>query len=223
MKMIYQVEDTPAFKQNLVFAFQQLLAIIAATLLVPTLVNLGTAGATEVTMSQPAALLGAGAGTLVYLFITQRKSPVFLGSSFAFISPLIGACSFGYLGIILGAVFAGGVYVIISLVVHFAGTNWVDRLMPPVIIGPTVALIGLSLCGSAINNLNNTSSGDYNLISILCGMIAFVATVLASVKGGKTVYRRHSDRIRRRLCFYGDRIRSRDRLSENRQFSAPYR
>ncbi len=186
MKMIYQVEDTPAFKQNLVFAFQQLLAIIAATLLVPTLVNLGTAGATEVTMSQPAALLGAGAGTLVYLFITQRKSPVFLGSSFAFISPLIGACSFGYLGIILGAVFAGGVYVIISLVVHFAGTNWVDRLMPPVIIGPTVALIGLSLCGSAINNLNNTSSGDYNLISILCGMIAFVATVLASVKGGKT-------------------------------------
>ena len=186
MKMIYQVEDTPSFKHNLVFAFQQLLAIIAATLLVPTLVNLGTAGKTEVTMSQPAALLGAGAGTLVYLFITKRRSPVFLGSSFAFISPLIGACAFGYLGIILGAVFAGGVYVIISLVVHFAGTDWVDRLMPPVIIGPTVALIGLSLCGSTVSNLNNTSSGDYNLIAILCGMIGFIATVIASVKGGKT-------------------------------------
>lgn len=186
MNMLYQVEDTPGFRQNLVFAFQQLLAIIAATLLVPTLVNLGTEGTTEVTMSQPAALLGAGVGTLVYLWITKRRSPVFLGSSFAFISPLIGACSFGYLGIILGSVFAGGVYVIISLVVHFAGTDWVDRLMPPVIIGPTVALIGLSLCGSAVSNLNNTSAGDYNLISILCGMTAFIATVLASVKGGKT-------------------------------------
>jgi uracil permease len=186
MRMIYQVEDTPKFKQNLVFAFQQLLAIIAATLLVPTLVNLGTGGKTEVTMSQPAALLGAGIGTLVYLFLTKRRSPVFLGSSFAFISPLIGACAFGYLGIILGAIFAGGVYVIIAIVVRFAGTNWVDRLMPPVIIGPTVALIGLSLCGSAVSNLNNTSAGDYNLISILCGIIAFLATVIASTRGGKT-------------------------------------
>lgn len=186
MKMIYQVEDTPGFRQNLVFAFQQLLAIIAATLLVPTLVNLGTNGETEVVMSQPAALLGAGAGTLCYIAITRKRSPVFLGSSFAFISPLIGACAFGYLGIILGAIFAGGVYVIISLVVHFAGTDWVDRMMPPVIIGPTVALIGLSLCSSAVSNLNNTSSGDYNLIAILCGMIAFVATILASTKGGRT-------------------------------------
>ena len=186
MKLVYQVDQKPPFRENIVYAFQQLLAIIAATLLVPTLVNMGTQGATQVTMSQPAALFGAGAGTLLYIFFTQKKSPIFLGSSFAFISPLIGACSFGYMGIILGAVFAGGVYVLLALIVKAAGTGWVDRFMPPVIIGPTVALIGLSLCSSAVNNLYNTGTGgDYNLIAVLCGLIAFLATVLASVKGGK--------------------------------------
>ncbi len=185
MRLIYDVEDKPKLKSNLVFAFQQLLSIIAATLLVPILVN-GAAG--EEILSQAAALFGAGAGTLTYIALTRKKSPVYLGSSFAFISPLIGACTFGYFGIFLGAVFAGLVYVIIATIVKFVGTKWVDKLLPPVIIGPTVALIGLSLCGSAINNVTNTavSADNYNLIHILCGLIAFGATVLASVKGGKT-------------------------------------
>ena len=187
MKLVYQVEEKPPFRKNLVYAFQQLLAIIAATLLVPTLVNLGTGGATEVTMSQPAALFGAGVGTLWYVFITKKRSPVFLGSSFAFISPLIGAASFGYLGIFLGAVFAGLVYVILAAIVKSVGTGWVDRLMPPVIVGPTVALIGLSLCGSAVSNLTNVSSTGYNLVAILVGLIAFLATIIASVKGSQSI------------------------------------
>lgn len=182
MKLIYDVADKPKFKANVVFAIQQLLAIIAATLLVPTLVN--NISGTEL-MSQAAALFGAGAGTLFYIMCTKKKSPVFLGSSFAFISPLAGACAFGYFGIILGAVFAALVYVIIALIIKKVGTRWVDKLLPPVIIGPTVALIGLSLCSSAIGNVNNTAVGDYNLASILCGLIAFAATVLASVKGSK--------------------------------------
>ncbi len=186
MKMIYQVEDKPKFRANLVFAFQQLLAIIAATLLVPTLVTLSTQNE-GVVMDQAAALFGAGVGTLVYVLITRKKSPVFLGSSFAFISPLIGATAFGYLGIIIGSAIAGLVYVLISIIIHFVGIKWVDKLLPPVIIGPTVALIGLSLSGSAINNLNNTASGDYSLISILCGLITFGVTILASVKGSKTL------------------------------------
>lgn len=185
MKLVYQVDQKPPFRENLVYAIQQLLAIIAATLLVPTLVNLGTNGGTQVTMSQPAALFGAGAGTLLYILFTQGKSPIFLGSSFAFISPLIGACSFGYMGIFLGSLFAGGVYVLLALVVKLSGIGWVERLMPPVIVGPTVALIGLSLCGSAVSNLNNTSAGGYSLPAICCGLIAFLATILASVKGGK--------------------------------------
>lgn len=183
MKLIYDVEDKPKFKSNIVFAVQQLLAIIAATLLVPTLVN--DISGTEM-MSQAAALFGAGAGTLFYIWCTKKESPVFLGSSFAFISPLAGACAFGYFGILLGAFFAAIVYVIIAVIIHFVGTKWVDKLLPPVIIGPTVALIGLSLCTSAVQNLNNTSAGEYNLVSVLCGLIAFGATVYASVKGSKT-------------------------------------
>jgi len=185
MKMIYNVEDKPKLSANLVFAFQQLLSIIAATLLVPILVN-GAVG--KEVLDQAAALFGAGAGTLTYIAFTRKKSPVYLGSSFAFISPLIGACAFGYLGIFTGAVFAGLVYVILATIVKFAGTKWVDKIFSPVIIGPTVALIGLSLCGSAINNVTNTavSADNYNLIHILCGLITFAATCLASVKGKKT-------------------------------------
>lgn len=183
MRLIYDVEDKPKLKANLVFAFQQLLSIIAATLLVPVLVN---AAAGEQILNQAAALFGAGAGTLTYIAFTRKKSPVYLGSSFAFISPLIGACAFGYFGILLGAIFAGLVYVIIAIVIKFTGTKWVDKLLPPVIIGPTVALIGLSLCGSAISNVNGSNAGGYNLIHIICGLIAFGATVLASVKGSKT-------------------------------------
>lgn len=184
MKLVYDVNQKPPIKQNLVYAFQQVLAIMAATLLVPALVN-SSSGTTY--MSQPAALCGAGLGTLFYHFATRKKSPVFLGSSFAFISPLIGATAFGYLGIFLGAVFAGLVYTIIALIVSKTGSAWVNRLLPPVVIGPTVALIGLSLCGSAVTNLNNTNAGPeaYNLIHILLGIFAFLCTVWASVKGKK--------------------------------------
>lgn len=183
MKLTYDIHEKPKFGQNLVFAIQQLLAIIAATLLVPTLVNLSNGG--TLTMDQPAALFGAGVGTLCYILITRRKSPVFLGSSFAFISPLIGACAYGFGGIIVGSFIAGLVYVIISVIMHFTGTAWVNKLLPPVIIGPTVALIGLSLCGSAVNNLNNTAAGDYNLFAILTGIVTFLVTVIASVKGSR--------------------------------------
>lgn len=186
MKMIYNVEDRPKFGANLVFAFQQLLAIIAATLLVPVLVN---SAQDTIVMDQAAALFGAGVGTLVYILFTKRRSPVFLGSSFAFISPLIGAAGCGFLGSIIGTAFAAAVYVVIAIVIKLVGTGWVDKLMPPVIIGPTVALIGLSLCGSAVNNLNNTavSADNYNLVAILCGVITFTVTVIASAKGNKTM------------------------------------
>ena len=183
MKLVYGVNDKPPLKKNLLYAFQQLLAIMAATLLVPILVD-----STGTYMSQPAALCGAGFGTLFYLLIaTKKKSPVFLGSSFAFISPLAGAVAFGFLGIFLGAVFAGLVYVIISLIIRKTGVDWVNKLLPPVVIGPTVALIGLSLCGSAVNNLANiaVSPDNYNLVAILVGIIAFFITVYASVRGSK--------------------------------------
>ena len=186
MKLVYDIGDKPPIKKNLVYAFQQVLAIMAATLLVPMLVN-SNSGTNY--MSQPAALFGAGVGTLFYLFATRGKSPVFLGSAFAFISPLVGAVSCGYLGIFLGAVFAGLVYTLIALIVKKTGSGWVNKLLPPVVIGPTVALIGLSLCGSAVNNLNNTAGGaaNYSLVHIALGFFAFIVTVWASVKGSKGI------------------------------------
>ncbi len=184
MKLVYDVNQKPPLKKNLVYAFQQLLAIMAATLLVPIL-----ADSTGLYLNQPAALFGAGMGTLFYIFIaTRQKSPVFLGSSFAFISPLAGATAFGFLGVFVGSLFSGLVYVLIALIIKKTGSAWVNKLLPPVVIGPTVALIGLSLCGSAVNNLNNTlgtNPENYNLVSILVGLLAFFITVFASVKGSR--------------------------------------
>ena len=184
MKLVYDIHEKPPIKNNLVFALQQLLAIMAATLLVPVL-----ADASGLYLDQAAALCGAGFGTLFYIFATRKQSPVFLGSSFAFIAPLAGACAFGFLGIFLGAVFAGLVYVVIALVIRATGSGWVNKLLPPVVIGPTVALIGLSLCGSAMNNLQNIAvdAANYSLVHICLGLFAFFVTVWASIRGGKTL------------------------------------
>lgn len=185
MKLIYGVNDRPKTSKLIVFALQQLLSIIAATILVPTLVN---AEQGYVVMDQAAALAGAGFGTIVYVLFTKKKSPVFLGSSFAFIPSIIGACAFGFFGIFLGAVIAGIVYVIIAAIINYAGTKWLNKLLPAVVIGPTVALIGLSLAGSAVNNLMNTavSPSNYNFVHIICGLVTFATVVFASVRGNKT-------------------------------------
>jgi len=184
MKLLYKTHERPTMGRNLVFALQQLLAIIAATVLVPILVNGGTK--TDY-LSQASALIGAGVGTLIYIAFTKFKSPVFLGSSFAFITPLCVATAYGYCGIILGSIFAGTVYVIIAIVVKTVGVGWLNKLLPPVVIGPTVALIGLSLSGSAINNVTGAASGTYNLLYILVGIATFLITVIASAKGGKNL------------------------------------
>ena len=177
-KLVYDVHDKPKFGQMLIFALQQVLAILAATIAVPTIIGLPT--------QIPAAILGAGIGTLVYQLFTKFNSPVFLGSSFAFLSSLGVAIAYGYCGIILGSVVAGLVYVVIALIIHFTGTAWVDKLMPPVIIGPTVALIGLSLAGSAMGDITKANSstiyGADNLIALLCGLVAFFTIVICSTQ-----------------------------------------
>ena len=177
-KLIYNIHDKPKFGQMLIFALQQVLAILAATIAVPTIIGLPT--------QIPAAILGAGIGTLIYQLFTKKQSPVFLGSSFAFLSSLGVGLAYGYCGIILGSVVAGLVYVVIAILIHFTGTKWVNKLMPPVIIGPTVALIGLSLAGAAMGDIvkANASSinSTYNLVSLLCGMVAFVTIIICSTQ-----------------------------------------
>lgn len=192
MKLYFNVEDKPKFGQLIVFAIQQLLAIMAATLVVPVIIN-GNAGlAGEDAMSTAAALFGAGVGTLVYVLFTKGKSPVFLGSSFAFLGSMTAAfagaasVAVGYLGIIIGAVFAGLVYVIIALVVKLVGVNWINKLMPAVVIGPTVAIIGLSLAGNAVGDLQKSNiEGGSPLIAVLCGVVTLIVVTLCSTYGKK--------------------------------------
>ncbi len=186
-QLVYDVNDKPAFGKNLVFAFQQVLAIMAATIAVPTIIGLPT--------QIPAAILGAGLGTIVYLLFTKFKSPVIISSSFAFLSSLSTALAFGYCGIILGGILAGLVYVVLALIIKFAGSKWVSKLMPPVIIGPTVALIGLSLAGSAMGDIVKASglkevagelvsvtNGSYNLVALLCGLVTLITICICSTQ-----------------------------------------
>lgn len=207
MKLIYGIKDKPKLGQLIIFAFQQLLAIMSATLVVPIIVGNG--------MQPTAALFGAGVGTIVYVLFTKAKSPVFLGSSFAFIgsmcSAFAGAVSIqaGYAGLIIGAVFAGLVYVLIALVVKLAGVNWIDKLMPKQVIGPTVAIIGLGLAGNAIGDLQKgkfmieqvtqviqdgaiVDKVDFvpsanPIIAVLCGLVALFVTMLCSTYGKKGI------------------------------------
>ncbi len=193
MKLIYNVDDKPKFGQVIVFAFQQLLAIMAATIAVPAIIGNG--------MTASSALFGAGVGTIVYQLFTKFKSPVFLGSSFAFINSMFVAfaggvsMSLGFLGLILGAAFAALVYVVIALIVKFAGTGWINKLMPAVVIGPTVAVIGLSLAGNAAGDM---VKGDVTavvdgvaspvaspLVALVCALVTLFTVTFVSTYGKK--------------------------------------
>lgn len=192
MKLIYNVKDKPSFGKVVIFALQQLLAILAATIAVPTIVQNG--------MSQSAALFGAGIGTLVYLLFTKFRSPVFLGSSFAFIGSMLAAfagavsAEAGHAGLIIGAAFAGIVYVIIAIIVKFVGVGWINKLMPAVVIGPTVSIIGLSLAVNAVSDITKGkvldaegNSAANPLICLLCGLITLLVVTICSVYGKKMV------------------------------------
>ncbi|MCR5331613.1 MAG: uracil-xanthine permease [Lachnospiraceae bacterium] len=193
MKLVYNVDARPAFSKAIVFAFQQLLAIMAATIAVPMIISGTYDSVGEVSMSIGAALFGAGIGTIVYTLFTMRKSPVFLGSSFAFLGSMAAAfagavsAAAGFAGLLLGAIFAGLVYVVIALIVRAAGVEWLNRLMPPVVIGPTVAIIGLSLAGNAVGDLKTANAGGHELIAILCGLITLLVVTLCSVYGSSKI------------------------------------
>ena len=190
MDLIYKVKDRPGFGKTLVFAFQQVLAILAATIAVPAIVGNG--------LSQASALFGAGIGTLVYLLFTKFRSPVFLGSSFAFIGSMFAAfagaasAKAGLVGIMIGAAFAGLVYIVIAIIVKLTGVKWINKVMPAAVIGPTVSIIGLSLAGNAVSDLTkgkvldaegNSLASPY--ISLLCGLITLFVVILCSVYGKK--------------------------------------
>lgn len=190
--LVYGVKDKPQLNKLIVFALQQLLAIMAATIAVPGIVGNG--------MSMSAALFGAGIGTIVYQLFTKFRSPVFLGSSFAFIGSMTAAfsgavsMSLGYLGLLIGAAFAAIVYVVIAVVVKFIGVSWINKLMPAAVIGPTVALIGLSLSSAAVNDVFSYAPKDSNgafimtgsvWVSLICALVTFAVVILCSTYGSR--------------------------------------
>lgn len=186
MKLVYGIKDKPSFGANIVFAIQQLLAIMTATLVVPVIIGNG--------MQPAAALFGAGVGTIVYGLFTKFSSPVFLGSSFAFLGSMAAAfaggvsMALGYLGLIIGAILAGLVYVIIAIVVKFVGVGWINKLMPAVVIGPTVAIIGLSLAGNAVGDL---AKGTGSVVAAnpyfttIVGIVTLIVVAICATFGKK--------------------------------------
>ena len=187
-ELVLDIHESPKkFSQLLLFALQHILAVLVATITVPLLIP---------GLPIAATMVSAGLGTLFYIFVTKRKSPVFLSSSFAYIAPMSSALAVGgvvnasgqnanYMTLILGMLMVGIVYVSIALIVKKFGTNWLNKILPPVVAGPVIMVIGLSLAGSAINNLSNTaaSAANYNLIFILCGLVAMVVTAICAHYG----------------------------------------
>ena len=189
-KLILDVHESPKKVSSLIlFAIQHILAVLVATITVPLLVP---------GMPIAATMVSAGIGTLFYIFVTNGKSPVFLSSSFAYIAPmssavgisLIGdAVGFNYFALIIGMAMVGVIYVSVALLIKKFGSGWLNKILPPVVAGPVIMVIGLSLAGSAINNLTNVNGGvvNYNLIHILCGFAALAATAGAAHYGKKNM------------------------------------
>jgi len=188
--LVLDIHENPKkISEWLLFAIQHVLAVLVATITVPLLVP---------GMPIAATMVSAGIGTLFYIFVTKQKSPVFLSSSFAYIAPmssaiavsLVGdAAGFNYLALILGMAMVGLIYVVVALVIRKFGTGWLNKVLPPVVAGPVIMVIGLGLAGSAINNLTNVNGGaaNYNLIHILCGLIALFVTAFAAHYGRKNM------------------------------------
>ena len=188
--LVLDVHENPKkISEWLLFAIQHVLAVLVATITVPLLVP---------GMPIAATMVSAGIGTLFYIFVTKSKSPVFLSSSFAYIAPMSSAIAvsmvgnaggYNYLALILGMMMVGIIYVAVALVIKKFGTGWLNKILPPVVAGPVIMVIGLSLAGSAINNLTNVNGGaaNYNLIHILCGLIALFVTAFAAHYGRKNM------------------------------------
>ena len=150
-KLILDVHDKPKIAQWIILALQHVFAMFGATILVPILVN--TAAGTEV-IPIPVALVTSGIGTLIYIICTKAKSPVYLGSSFAFIAPITAAyLKGGIAGAMTGIMVVGLIYVVVSLFVKLLGKKWIDKVLPPIVIGPMIMIIGLGLAPSAIGQI----------------------------------------------------------------------
>lgn len=179
-KMLLDVNDKPPLLKWLLLSLQHVFAMFGATILVPILVN--KAAGSEV-LSIPVALISSGIGTLIYIVCTKGKSPVYLGSSFAFITPMIVAfAKSGKESVFTGIMAVGLVYVLVALIIKAVGKKWMNKLLPPIVVGPMIMIIGLSLAPTAIEEIGlNLEKVPWK--NIVVALISFLTTGILAVRG----------------------------------------
>lgn len=176
--LLYDTHEKPSIGKWIILSLQHVFAMFGATILVPLLVN-EAAGETVLTI--PVALLMSGIGTLIYILCTKGKSPVYLGSSFAYITPIAVAFSKGGVdAFATGIVAAGVIYLIFALLIKIFGKAWIDKLLPPIVIGPMIMIIGLSLAPSAVSQMG-LSSGVVEWKSLVVALVTFLVTAITAV------------------------------------------
>jgi uracil permease len=176
-KPILDIHDKPKPAQWLTLSLQHLFAMFGSTILVPYLVGLSPA----------IALISSGLGTLAFLLITQGKVPAYLGSSFAYIAPIIAAKAAGGPGeAMVGTFLAGLIYGIVSLIISRSGYRWIMNLLPPVVVGPVIIVIGLALAGTAVGMaMNNPVTNKYSLLHFSAALVTLAATIIFTIFGKK--------------------------------------
>ena len=180
-KLLLDVNEKPTIAKWIILAIQHVFAMFGATILVPIMVN---TAAGETVLTIPVALVTSGIGTLIYILCTKGRSPVYLGSSFAFIAPLAAAYAKGGIsGAMVGVMAVGLVYVIFAIIIHFIGKKWIDKLLPPVVIGPMIMIIGLSLAPSAISQVGLGTGTQIDWRCIAVALITFLTTAVVMVRG----------------------------------------
>ena len=172
---ILDVKDVPSPIHWLTLSLQHLFAMFGATVLVPVLVDLSPA----------IALISSGLGTIAFLIITKWQVPAYLGSSFAFIAPIIAAQATGGPGAaMIGSFIVGLVYGIVALIIKKAGYRWIMKLLPPIVVGPVIMVIGLALSGTAVNmamNKPTADGGEYDLLYFSVALVTLAATIIFSI------------------------------------------
>ncbi|COO11938.1 uracil permease [Streptococcus pneumoniae] len=172
--LLLDVDQRPSDGKGILLSFQHVFAMFGATILVPLILG----------MPVSVALFASGVGTLIYMIATGFKVPVYLGSSFAFITAMSlamkemgGDVSAAQTGVIL----TGLVYVLVATSIRFVGTKWIDKLLPPIIIGPMIIVIGLGLAGSAVTNAGLVADGNWK--NALVAVVTFLIAAFINTKG----------------------------------------
>ena len=173
----YDVHDMPKPGLLVGLSFQHLFAMFGATVLVPILVGIDPA----------IALFSSGLGTLAHLSVTKYKVPAYMGSSFAYIAAMqVLMKTDGIPAVAQGAITGGIVYFLVALIVHFLGNSWIDKVLPPVVVGPIIMVIGLSLAATAVNDVM-LKAGQYSLSYFTIGMVTLLSVILLNIYGKKII------------------------------------